>query len=942
MRELFKYTFLITSFLFLSSFLGAQDRDQSFREAQDAFDQGRFTLAAKLFTEYSLRYPVDSRADDGIFMGAVAHVQSQDYPKAMDALVRLERLFPESPYESKLSYWKGRCEFALENWEESSRFFELQTQKKNEGTLESQSWYYWGTSLYKLGKKAEAYRVWKAVPIQDLWSQRSLMQAGILELELGKAAECVAILSPLTQNFLEPEIQHGALYYLIEAFSALKDYSSLLSGSEKFLEAFPQDSEEPRVRYFRAQAFEALGNLSQAEGEYHLASLSKNPSQVNQARFSLGSLYSRQGKYQESLELWTTVSSSGLSDTQIQMIQSNAGLAAYKLGKWSLAASWYDKCSRGSDPQIASEALLSLASAQFMDKKPGESAKNLETYLITYPQGVKRWDCGDLLLRYYSQTGDSIKAEKILDLLIGEFPQHPSKTAYFLERSRLRTLRKDFTGALTDAQGVMDSNPPKDVLGEALYQAAFIYSERKEPLRGEKYLFRILSEFPRGELYDRTLLARGLAFYNGGRWDEAEGSWNRLLRESPGSDHKASVLQNLGLLKDKQGKFQESLGFYYEAAGLLQGDSQAQALFHAAIQAGKFDSPRALVLWKEAADKHPLSSLIPQIRFQEGLVLASLGNYPEAQKSWDLGLIGASNQLWQEIATQKVMTFIKNGEDPTSLLKIWEKRIPESPGILDGYLLWSDRLIKDGKWSESSRVGRQLDALGPQSPQLESFFTREALAWYEEKPEEGRKKFISYFTRFNSSSGAPGAARSLGALLIQKNLPEELTWWLENIGSYTPLGTVKTELLLTQARVVLDRDWEGGLGILKEIQRGNSSASQKVESLVIGAEAGLRNQKYKEVRNFVQAIPRSADIFQRGRALLASAMASQRLGEGLKALTDLAKEKQYPPEIRAQALYEAYVGLVDKSSAQGRELLALLLGEFPDSSWSTLIKTLKK
>lgn len=942
MREQFRRGAVCTALLLFTSLtLSAQQADSLFQEAGSAYQSGQYRKAGELYGQFSFLFPQDLRCDDADFLGATAWVQGGEVQKGLEGLRRHARVYPESPYLTQSAYWTGRAWFLLEKWEAAAQAFQTQVNRPGSPDLAAQSRYWWGLSLFRQNRKTEAGQVWGEGDLTSLWGQRSRLQTALLLLEGQRPAEALTHLGKLLNSELSREVLHGVLYYSAEAAFKAGDFSAALVRTDEFFRSFPQDPQELNLRYLRAQALQNLGREGEAVSQYRLCLASGTGEIRNGAAFALGALYHKSGRWSESYTLWAGLEPGNLSPSQQQKRAANAAQAAFRLQKWEDARSWYLKALGGPDRNLAGESLIGASSAAFLARRPGEAMDHLASYLKDFPGAPRREEVALLLLKASLEKQVWEKALVWLDLLIREFPGSAGVLERRLERSRILTREGRFAPALEDVQHILDRNPPQEILGEALYQAAYIYALRAEPLRGEKYLYRLVEQFPPGELRDRALLARGLAFFNAGQSEPAKANWNRLLRESPDSSYGSQAWLNLAALHEREGQALESAEAYRKAAQGLKDTPRYEALLKAGIQTSRINPSQALNHWN-TMEQETEGLEKARVQIQKARTLLDLKKEGEAASLLEAlvsgGLSGSLPQeTWEEAARLLSGVLIRTGGEAEGLLVRWKKNYPRSAYRYESLLAQADSLLKARRFQEAARVAADLLALGVENPLAEAYRIREALAWGEEDLVKARDLFRTYFTLHGQSSTVLGGARSLAALLVRKNSEEELDYWIREISGLTPLVTVATELLLGKGRLILDARWEEGSGLLERILRSPANLNQKAEALALLCEGAVRTSRFSLIKEWARILPGSADPVLRARIRIAEGLAALNQGGGTGVLEALTRDPAVPDDYRAQGLYQIWKFRDGHRDSRAAEAATELKKKYPLSTWASLV-----
>jgi tetratricopeptide (TPR) repeat protein len=468
---------LIPVLVLATNFLSAASLD----EGKAAFGRQDWKTAAAVLGQVVQQNPDDPQAPTAAFLRAVALYQLQDYRGSLDAFQKLERTWPRSEFAPRLPYWKGTAALAAGQWALAER------------ELAGQARY----------------------PDEQPFATRALLNLALARVAQGQDGPVAEALEAFTKASSEPAL-------LAQAWVVWGDLDRKAGRSESALgrytaatKAGPLGPWDLAARTNAIDVLLGLGRFADAKSWLD-AALAQFPGELPRWEPRRTSVARGLGDT-KTLALSLEARWAGESDPATkQALAANRARVAEERGQPE--ASWWLRAAAGPDVTLGNSAILRYA---YLVESTGSwslAAGALETWASGRP-GTVGEEARDRAAQDRLQAGDKVGARKLWDRLVTDFPKSPRLASWLLARGRLTLEAGQSAAALADFSRLLKDLPQSAQAPEARYQTGLVYLQRQEPARAEAWFYGLVQELKSGDLYERSLLARGVCFVNSGQTD---------------------------------------------------------------------------------------------------------------------------------------------------------------------------------------------------------------------------------------------------------------------------------------------------------------------------------------------------------------------------------------------------------------------------------------
>ncbi|NNM66611.1 MAG: tetratricopeptide repeat protein [Spirochaetales bacterium] len=809
--------------LFPASAQTVSSASRDWTTLQNVFDSQAWNAAAKLALEFVQNHPDSPRADAASFLRGVALLRAQRSLEALDTFQKLQRSVSDPDIRNRIPYWEGWAAYASEQWALAETEFHEATHSPSEPSLFSKAWFYLGIVRQKLNQVEPARSAFEAFlatrPADPELKAQALLRLGDL---CGNDSARTFWLKVLTEIPDSPLVADAALR-LSQLEKAQGRDEAGVAVLKQALELQPQ---------LGLRLLPAMADLQQGLGDWPAV----------------------ERTLERYLELET-------DPVLRQKTQADLAFALEKSHKDSAPA--WKACSRGPDLALAARAILEWAAFQEKSKRFETGASGLYGWgkpLDADPEAeAPLWSA----VRLYRLAGNLEGARHTVDLLLAHFPHSSNLPLYLLESARLEHALGDNTAALKICQNLTDHFSQSSEAGEARYLQGMIYMTRGEPLRAEGYFYTLMENLGNGlektELYQRALLARGLAFLGGGKPDLAEDSLRRLLNEAPQGPWAGEAWTALGATLAGERHFRKAAEAYTQSLLHLTDPAERE----------KAEWSRAQVLstagdWSQAAESYetytkdfPDSKNVLKARFYQGVCLARQSQWDAALAVWTPQISKRDPELpitwWQESALAELNTrrSYQAWKILTEMGEVYKKNKEAVAEVLVRWALAAENL---GKPREAQRAYTRVVADYPQTKASQIALPKAAGALVASggDPQAALERYAEYFKVWGKSPQAVGVV-SAACSQMSHGAQDFFRAFYKASQSWPLSSEVRSQIDLEWWKSQIDVDSKNALQALSELARSAPWPSQRSEALRIAGRWATRQGKWDQARDFLTA-----------------------------------------------------------------------------------------
>lgn len=843
-----------------------------FSDGKAAFSRQDWGGAVQLLGQYARTHESSSDAPQAAFLRGVALYQTGDYRASLDAFQKLGRTWPQSDVRQRLPYWTGTAALAAGQNALAESQLQLQAQ----------------------------------FPDQEPYATRALLNLALAQAAQGKDAAAEQTIKSFLDKSNEPVLR-------AQGYVVWGDLSKKAGQWDSAVEHFRQSSAaQPSSRWDLAARTEQVDLLSQ------LLRWKDAKNSLSEARKvfprELDRWDSRELVIDKALQDWPNLAAtleSRWSRTQdAGQKQRDASNRAWVAEQQTLdSLPWWDRASAGPDLLLAKAALLRAATIREQQNDAGSAARILESWVASR-NGLAADDEISVRGRAasdFSAAGLVGSAVPIWTSLLTKYPEHSDSTGWLYQRGKYFRENGNSVRALEDFHTILERKLKSTESDEAEYQTGLVYMDRKEPARAEAWFYGLVQRLGHGDLYERSLLARGVAFVNSGKTDLARGSLERLIRENPSSPWVTDAWNALGrnalqarLFSEAKLAFQNVLD---RTSDPTLRTTTLEALAEVAL--GSHDPDLASSTFETLANLD--SRRKSEFLLRTGQAYAAEGQWDKAAAQWQKGLpqLDGAGRSSVVGGIAEAQLHLGDPEQGFSLLN----QVSDPTVGPDLWYRWGQTATALGYTDWATQAFEHLLTNFPDSRAAQSALPRAAGALLAGgKPEEAIARYADYFQEMGQRPEAAPVARAAAAAAAK--YPDVLAALVRESQKWNLAPEVAAEWALASAQSRLDSDPDYARQELENLGKSAPWTTQQSTALLVLGRWYLSQGKLTEARAMMTSASGLGDDLTMFQARWGLAEVSERSGD----LVTSARQREsfersagpgVPIEFRKQLLAEA-------------------------------------
>jgi TolA-binding protein len=386
----------------------------------------RYNIALENLQRVVSSYPSDTSAVISAQFGiGVAHFNSQEFMKALDAFEALQKTFPEYPTSAKALFYAGKCYYALEYYARSLKTWETVLAQYADHPIAADAAFEIGGTYFRALKYDDAVAYYQLV-ISDYPESPLAKQA---QLEIGNSyynasddEKAIQAYDKFLKLYPEDKLSPDALAGLERAYyrRGVQDPEKMKEFIEKFqaselaaeaqfnlgIEAYEQQDYDKAIDEFRKVVVDFPESEIAADGQANIVECYKKKEEykeviseaekfvayfpdhvmVPQVKFSMGMAYFKMNSYKEAAETFNAIVKEYPDSDFASSARYNLALCYKKMGKSEKAASILE--SYGEEGESGTSVVGKIqAGIVYMDK--GDFAKALTILETISPTNAK-------------------------------------------------------------------------------------------------------------------------------------------------------------------------------------------------------------------------------------------------------------------------------------------------------------------------------------------------------------------------------------------------------------------------------------------------------------------------------------------------------------------------------------------------------------------------
>ena len=574
--------------LLLSStaFPVAADRpDNLFQTAKGAYGDGLYTIAARNFRELIESYPDHPTTDDAAYLLATCYFHLKEYHETIETLADFSQTYPDSNNNSRVEYWIAASMFRLGLYEQALTHLGRQLgHYPVERELGLRALLLQGSSLIYLARYAEAVEPLRLAVAEsqdaELVSEAIFKLAGC-HLVLGNYSHALQLYGSLVLEYPNSEIAKDAVFFMGECYYFLGHEKEAEERYRRALSIYPEISYRATI-YFRLARILSQGSTETVSDEqrtqleealtYIVLLEDRYPKRAATGevrRLKADTLFDLR-QYKQALGLYRKIAATETEDRQILFF--NMGLAYLLTDDRERALAHFRLARKGAPTEIVEKCVYHEGMLLAELKRDQEAAQALQTYVNSFPNGVRAESVWRMLGLVHERIGAAGEARLAWSQVLNQFPTSVNRDEYLYRRASASLLLGDHQDALVDFNRLLTDTSESTYEAQSLYGIGYVYFERGEYARAMPYF---VDAWQQGgaEVAVNSLYALGVCSYNLGDNAGAVEHFRRLTEGHPQSALSVDAYYNLGRLHYRSEAYSQAL-IEFARAFDLQGDTE--------------------------------------------------------------------------------------------------------------------------------------------------------------------------------------------------------------------------------------------------------------------------------------------------------------------------------------------------------------------------------
>ena len=550
---------------------------RQFAAAAALQNREQYDLAADEWAKFLKNYASDPRADRAQYYLGICRLKNKQYAEALAAFNRVVTDYPKS--EQLASAWLhlGLAQYNLavagqaDLYPKAAETFATVAAKFPNSKEVAQAAFYRGESLYALGKKDEAAKLYAEVVEKhpkDVLLPEALYALGVTQEELGQSAAAGASYDAYLKQFAngphaaEVTLRRGETLFAQKQFEAAEKWFAAAAARDGFKDAdvatfrqaaalyelrkypeasalyasipqkFPQSKQAQAAQLAAGKCDYLAGKFDQAR-EALTKSLSAGGSTAAEAAHWLARSYLKQQQPDEALRVVeSALPQAGQSTFAVQLHFDRAD-ALYDLPprRRDAVAAYAELAQKHPQDPLSPQALYMAA---FASLNVGDHAKALEysnQFLKQFADKELAADVGYIAAESDLQLGKYNEAVARYDRLLKQYPRRADVPTWQVRRGLALFLQKQFAEVIAALQPLLASLLSKPLLAEASYLVGSSQNELKQYDAALKTLSAGLAAEPLGRHAADILLSLALAERRLNRPAQAKAHLTQLITQ---------------------------------------------------------------------------------------------------------------------------------------------------------------------------------------------------------------------------------------------------------------------------------------------------------------------------------------------------------------------------------------------------------------------------
>ena len=263
-------------------------------------DSGDYDKALEMYDEILKNYPDSSYGDYVQYQLGLTMLKDSNYDGAIMSFLALKRNYPQSKLVDDAVYALALAYFQRQDYNSSKETLEgFQTEFKD-SNLKPQALYLLGTSLFNLGKFAEAIAVFKDI-VREFGQDRELTQKAEYEIadcyyQMGNETEAMNLFKTLRSKYPDSSLTAEIMWWLGEYYYRQNDLVLARRYFSSLIQDFPKSNLVVDAYYALGSSYEEEGKYEEAVENFKKVIGSGSSDLCGQAATAIADIYAKQNK----------------------------------------------------------------------------------------------------------------------------------------------------------------------------------------------------------------------------------------------------------------------------------------------------------------------------------------------------------------------------------------------------------------------------------------------------------------------------------------------------------------------------------------------------------------------------------------------------------------------------------------------------------------------
>ena len=642
---------------------------------------GRHDAAATRFQAYLERDPDGRYARQARFRAGEAAFLDGDYQRARQRLEAFEQLYPDDPLSAYALAYLGQIALEERRYEQAEAWFRRTLDRFPQAKHQDRSRYGLACALEKLGKRAEAERLFLAVAAKTT--------------------------SPLADD---AQYRLGALLYaqgrFAEALEVLDAFQTRLATSPR----------RSAARLGQGWALFKLGRLEEAEEAFR--SVADDARVGIEARFWLGLAQKARADWETAADTLLAAAADAAEHKLLPAIRLHAGYALLRAGDPARATAQFDQVLGVSGPgdPYREDALRGKLEAALVSGDHAAVDGLADQFSCQFPRSPRLADVQRLLAHSLVQRHQYARAAEILEPLAADPRAADAETHYLLALAYRGLRRHD--EALAQLSPLLD-NPQSPLHAEAQLVQAFLLIDRRRYAEAIGPLEGYLARHRAGTKVAEALGQLAVCYARAGRLEQAKKTYAQLLEQAGRGELVPAAAAQLAEAATEGNDLSWATELYGWLAEHTSGQRQADGLAGLGwSQLKSGDLEAAAATFQKLLEEYPQSPRAAEAALARGRLLERLGRHQEALALYNrvLDQFPGTPEYRQALLAAATL-YDQRGEDQRAagVYQQWMEAYPDAPGADAVLYRWAWALYDMGRTDEADAVFARLCGQFPQS-----------------------------------------------------------------------------------------------------------------------------------------------------------------------------------------------------------------------------------